>query len=143
MQVAGIAEYTLIYEPDAVAIEYGYYKNLSKEFDAKPLTVLFVGVGFAASQAFIVQYTKVKTPMGCNTQDHFKILHYASSQEVSSSKIDSILFDLTLQSYEDQKNPSDPDIKGDSAVYFQLFPRILKAKESFSHEGFNRVFYPL
>ena len=81
--------------------------------------------------------------MGCNTQDHFKILHYASSQEVSSSKIDSILFDLTLQSYEDQKNPSDPDIKGDSAVYFQLFPRILKAKESFSHEGFNRVFYPL
>ena len=48
-----------------------------------------------------------------------------------------------LQSYEDQKNPSDPAIKGDSAVYFQLFPRILKAKESFSHEGFNRVFYPL
>lgn len=57
--MAGITEYILIGEPEAVALEYGYYMNLSHQFDEKPMTVLFIGVGYAASQAFVVQYTKV------------------------------------------------------------------------------------
>ncbi|KAK8810907.1 hypothetical protein WA556_003990 [Blastocystis sp. ATCC 50177/Nand II] len=122
--VSGITEYILIQEPDAVAVEYGYYLNLSHQFDEKPMTVLFVGVGYSASQAFVVQYTK----------DHFKILHYASSLEVSSSKIDSILLDLVIQSYDDQKGDGDPDIRGNGDVYYRLFPRLLKLKMDFSHD---------
>lgn len=33
-------------------------KNLHNEFET-PVTVLFVGVGFSESQAFVVEYSKV------------------------------------------------------------------------------------
>ena len=69
------------------------------------------------------------------SQDHFKILHYASSLEVSSSKIDSILLNLVIQSYDDQKGDGDPDIRGNGDVYYRLFPRLLKLKMDFSHDG--------
>lgn len=69
------------------------------------------------------------------SQDHFKILHYASSLEVSSSKIDSILLDMVIQSYDDQKGDDDPDIRGNGDVYYRLFPRLLKLKMDFSHDG--------
>lgn len=53
---------------DAVALEYGYFRNLHNEFDAAPLVVLFVGVGFSEAQAFTVKYTKVKY---CIVRNHF------------------------------------------------------------------------
>ena len=44
---------------DAVALEYVYFRNLHNEFDAAPMVVLFVGVGFSEAQAFAVKYSKV------------------------------------------------------------------------------------
>ena len=59
-------EYILIKEADAIAVEYGYESNLRNAFE-KPLIVLFVGVGFASSQAFVVRYTKVGFVMNHNS----------------------------------------------------------------------------
>lgn len=58
LHVSQITDYVLIRETDAIAIEYGYMKNLHNEFET-PVTVLFVGVGFSESQAFVVEYSKV------------------------------------------------------------------------------------
>lgn len=58
MVVSQITDYVLIREADAIAIEYGYMKNLHNEFET-PVTVLFVGVGFSEAQAFVVEYSKV------------------------------------------------------------------------------------
>lgn len=66
MNVADIHHYILISEVDAVAVEYGYFKNLHHEFDETPLTALFVGVGFSEAQAFIIHYTKVITDYDCH-----------------------------------------------------------------------------
>ena len=48
---------------------------------------------------------------------------------------DSILLDLVIQSYDDQKGDGDPDIRGNGDVYYRLFPRLLKLKMDFSHDG--------
>ena len=49
----------LIEEKDAIAIEYGYDKNLNHEFDEKKVTVLFIGVSFNAAECYAVTYSKV------------------------------------------------------------------------------------
>lgn len=66
LAISGVKEYILIKEADAIAVEYGYERNLNNEFE-NPVTVLFVGVGFASSQAFVVQYTKVNFVMHYNS----------------------------------------------------------------------------
>ena len=66
LKITGINDYLFITEPEAIAVEYGYYKNLNKEFDTQPLTVLFVGVGFAAAQVFAVTYTQVCADDACD-----------------------------------------------------------------------------
>lgn len=58
MVVSQITDYVLIREADAIAVEYGYMRNLHNEFEI-PVTVLFVGVGFSEAQAFVVEYSKV------------------------------------------------------------------------------------
>lgn len=54
---------------------------------------------------------------------------------MSSSKIDSILLDIVLQSYDEEKGDSDPDIRGNGEAYYRLSPRLLKTKTDFSHDG--------
>ena len=59
LQVMKVQNYVLLYEPDAIALNYGYFPNLRNEFSAKPTYILFVGVGFIESQAFVIRYTEV------------------------------------------------------------------------------------
>ena len=49
LNAVNVSDYILIDEVDAVAVDYGYYRSLYNEFE-KPVTVLFVGVGFSAAQ---------------------------------------------------------------------------------------------
>ena len=42
LAISGVKEYILIKEADAIAVEYGYERNLNNEFE-NPVTVLFVG----------------------------------------------------------------------------------------------------
>ena len=57
--MAKVTNYLLIHETDAMAITFGYNRSLINGFE-KPLTVLFVGVGFIESQAFVVRYSQVE-----------------------------------------------------------------------------------
>ena len=118
----------MIQEPDAVAVEYGYYLNLSHQFDEKPMTVLFVGVGYSASQAFVVQYTKVVLP---------SCAHFAGPLQDPALRFiaRSVVEQDRFHSSEDQKGDGDPDIRGNGDVYYRLFPRLLKLKMDFSHDG--------
>ena len=59
LKVAKVTNYLLIHETDAMAITFGYNRSLVSGFE-KPLTVLFVGVGFIESQAFVVRYSQVE-----------------------------------------------------------------------------------
>ncbi|OAO18163.1 hypothetical protein AV274_0103 [Blastocystis sp. ATCC 50177/Nand II] len=124
LKITGINDYLFITEPEAIAVEYGYYKNLNKEFDTQPLTVLFVGVGFAAAQVFAVTYT----------QDHFNILHYASSSEVSSGLVDSAFFQHIWEQYEEAKDEDSAPHEGNHDLYFRVLEKIQALKKQFCSE---------
>ena len=59
LEVMQVKDYILLYESDAIALNYGYFPNLRNEFSSRPVYILFVGVGFIESQAFVIRYTKV------------------------------------------------------------------------------------
>ena len=55
-------QFLFIRDRDAIAIDYGYAKNLNHEFDEKDVTVIFVGVSFAVAECYAVTYSKVRKP---------------------------------------------------------------------------------
>ena len=59
LKAVNIEIYILLYETDAIAINYGYFRNFHDEFN-KPVYILFVGVGFIESQAFVVRFSEVE-----------------------------------------------------------------------------------
>ena len=116
----------MIREIDSIAIEYAFYKSINKEFDKEPRVVLFVGVGFAASQAYVVRFSK----------DSYEILSHEVSQDVSSSDVDAIIYDLVRKAYEQECDPeNDPEFDNISNVYFRLFDKVVSTKLLFSDRG--------
>lgn len=59
LEVKEITNFLLIYETDAIALNYGYFPNLRNEFCNNNVYILFVGVGFIESQAFVIRYSEV------------------------------------------------------------------------------------
>ena len=116
-----VTDYILIDEVDAVAVDYGYYKSLYKEFST-PVTVLFVGVGFSAAQAYAIEFSN----------DSYRILHYASSEKVSSSRVDAIIFDLLCKAYEEDADEESPSLRAISSIPARIFPTVVSTKHNLS-----------
>ena len=113
----------MIREVDSVAVDYGFYKDIYHEFDSNPRVVLFVGVGYDEAQSFAVQFSK----------GHYDILAYVHSNQVSSSQVDAILFDMLLDAYDEVRDPdSDPDFRNSRTAAAKLLPVILMVKQQFS-----------
>ena len=124
--MAKVNNYILVREIDSIAVEYAFYRSINREFDKEPRVVLFVGVGFAASQAYIVRFSK----------DCYEILGQAFSYDVSSSDVDSIISDLMYKVYNDECTPgSDPDLSSIPNLDFRMFDKVVSAKQLFSDRG--------
>ena len=129
LNAVNVSDYILIDEVDAVAVDYGYYRSLYNEFE-KPVTVLFMGVGFSAAQAYAVEFSK----------DSYRILHYASSDRVSSSHVDALLFDLLCEAYDSDPDDDFPSLRDLPAIASRLFPTVVATKHNFSEPC--RIFPP-
>ena len=49
----------------ATALDYGYYRNLEKEFQENPRVVFFVDMGAVCTTLTLVRYTHVLTALYC------------------------------------------------------------------------------
>ena len=126
--MASVSEYIMIREIDSVAVDYGFYKDIYHEFDSNPSVVLFVGVGYSEAQSFAVQFTK----------GHYDILAYTHSNQVSSSRVDAILFDMLLDAYDEVRDPdSDPDFRNHPMAAAKLLPVVMMVKQQFSVSCLN------
>ena len=124
--MAKVESYVLIREIDSIAIEYAFYRSINKEFDKESRVVLFVGVGFAAAQAYVVRFGK----------DRYEILSQAFSQDVSSSDVDSIVYDLMCEEYNNERDEDgDPELTDIPDLYFRMFDKVVSAKQLFSDRG--------
>lgn len=113
----------MIHEVDSIAIDYGFYKDIYHEFDSKPSVVMFVGVGFSEAQAFAISFSK----------GHYDILSYAHSNKVSSNQVDTILYEMLFDAYDDARDPdTDPDLRHNPAAAGKLLPVVLTIKQQFS-----------
>ena len=119
----------MIREVDSVAVDYGFYKDIYHEFDSNPRVVLFVGIGYSEAQSFAVRFSK----------GHYDILAYTHSNQVSSSQVDTILFDMLLYAYDEVRDPdSDPDFRTSPTAAAKLLPVILMVKQQFSVSCMNK-----
>lgn len=114
LRVVNVNDYILIKEVDAIALNYGYSKAINNQLDT-PRTVLFMGVGFAATQLFIARFTA--------TGYEIKSCH--KSLEVSSSKMDELYMQIAMNDYMEEENESEVSKK-----YYPTFYEVaMKAKK--------------
>lgn len=68
LAIGKLGAVSFIRENVAVALEYGYYKAMRKEFPAQGFTVLFCDMGMCCTTLTIVQYFNVATPCIVNSR---------------------------------------------------------------------------
>lgn len=123
LTVSKVENYILIREIDSVAVDYAFYRSINHAFDSKPSSVLFLSVGFDASQAYIIEFSK----------DSYRIVSEVSSREVNSSQVDACVSELMFQSYEEQVDLSDePNVRENPEIPYRMFSCAVTAKHNLS-----------
>ena len=121
--VAQVDNYILIREVDSMAVDYCYYKSLYHEFDDHPIVVLFIGVGFGESQAYAIEFTK----------DSYNILSFAHTNNVCSSMVDALMYEVFYEAYDENRDEDDdPDIRENSVLTAKLLNTIITTKHQMS-----------
>ena len=126
LSVGQVDNYILIKEVDSMAVDYSYYKSLYHEFDTKPIVVLFIGVGFGESQAYAIEFSK----------DAYHVMSYAHTNQVCSSKVDTLLYELFYDTYDENRDEDDdPDIRENSVLSAKLLNTIINTKHQMSDQS--------
>ena len=122
LEVMQVKDYILLYESDAIALNYGYFPNLRNEFSSRPVYILFVGVGFIESQAFVIRYTKVGFQCMLLPAGRIRNAQLRAHQQ-------SFLLDggrLDLQAWH---GPLQADLRGRRSQFSDLFADLLQHAE--------------
>lgn len=125
-RIAGLNVLRLMNENAAVALDYGMWKNARNVFDEKTSHVLVVDIGYAATWASVIAFTKGKST----------VLSCAWDRELGGRDVDVALVEQFATEFQ-SKTKLDP--RKDVKAMLKLRNAAEKAKQTLTPEGMNKA----